>query len=590
MKRPALPKHSGWFDKLTGKSAYGELLILLAFVLVAIFIIKTPSQPIQADGIGYFDYLPSIFEHGDLVRKNHTREDNPELYERINQMGVYVDYKEFRVNKYHCGTAVLISPFYFAGSLFSGTNESGYYKIDRIFQMAIYIAALLYLFLSLAFLRKLLRLYQVSNLNIFLTQFFLVFATAVVHYATDEASFSHIYSLFAISAFLYTAKAYFEYRRASYFLWSCLLMGLITILRPDNLVIILFLPFLAGSFQNLANGVLQVLKRPLVIIAGTLIAIAVVSIQFIFWYLQVGEFIIYSYQNEGFNFLSPEITNILFSYQKGLFVYTPVLLLGLLGLIRLLKQGRYYLVSTWLLFFLILTYILSSWHNWYYGASYGMRVYIEFYPVFFILFALLLENLRTGFKTLVLIVGFALVPVNIIQALQYKRFILHWFEMDKASYWRVFLKTDKTYRGLLWKNNISADNFKSLKQMEAGDFHVEPRSSEIILRQQIKVGDRECKTRTIQMSFENEFNSANRALVDLVIINLSDSLRHYYNNPSLIRFYETELNTYHRGLFNYSFSALDCNKEYEITVKVYAFNMAVKLNGVTIDFLASRWE
>jgi hypothetical protein len=590
MRKPALPEHFKWLVKLPGKSAYGELLILLAFVLVITFVIKTPSEPIRADGAGYFDYLPSLFEHKDLVRKNYTREENPELYERISKMGMYVDYKEFRVNKYHCGTAVLISPFYFAAGLFTKPGEPANYEIDKLFQMAVYLAALFYLFFSLIFLRKLLKFYQISHINIFITQILLVFATAVIHYAAYEASFSHIYSLFAISAFLYTAKAYFMHNRTSHFLWSCLSLGLITILRPVNLAVILFLPFLAGSFESLTKGALQVLKSPLVMLAGLLLACAVISIQFVFWYLQVGEFLVYSYQNEGFNFLNPEITYILFSYQKGLFIYTPVLLLAALGLIRLLRQSRFYLVTTWLLFFLILTYILSSWHNWYYGASYGMRVYVEFYPVFFILFALLIENLRTSYKALVLIVAFAFVPLNLIQAMQYKKYILHWYEMDKAKYWRVFLKTDKTYKGLLWKTQLSKDNFKSLEQLEAGDFKVEPRGSETIFRHHINYGERECKARNIQVSFENEFNSANRALIALEIINLTDSLSHFYYNPSLIRFYEEELNTYHRGLFNFSFSALDCSKEYEITVKVYAFNKTVKLDGVVVDFMTSRWE
>ena len=590
MKKQILLKNTSWFEKSIGRSVYGELLILFAFVVVITFVVKTPSTPIRADGIGYFDYLPSLFEDNDLVRKDHSHAENPELYERISKMGMYVDYKEFRVNKYHCGTAVLISPFYFAARLFTETNESGNYEIEKPFQIAIYIAALFYLFLSLVFLRKLLRLYDISPINIFITQLLLVFATSVIHYAAYEASFSHIYSLFAISAFLFTAKAYFTFNRESYFLWSCLLLGLIAILRPVNPIIIFFLPFLAGSFSGFKNGALQIFRKPLVLITGIIIALAVVSTQLILWYLQTGEFVIYSYQNEGFNFLSPQMSDILFSYRKGLFVYTPVLLLSFLGLIRLLKHGNYYLAGTWVLFFLMITYLLSSWNPWYYGASYGMRVYVEFYPVFFILFALLIENLRISYKALILVIAFACVPLNILQTNQYKRFILHWHEMGKSSYWRVFLRTSRVYEGLLWKTRFSPDNYISIKRMEAGDFNVEPKGSEIIFRHQINFGKRECKTSIIKVSFGNDFKPGNKSLIALEIIDLTDSLSHFFYNPSLIRFYEEELNTFHRGLFNYSFSALDCSKEYEITVKVYARNKAVNLKGVTIDFMASRWE
>jgi hypothetical protein len=588
MKRPVLPEFFSLLKKSIGRTAYGELVILFAFIVVITFVVKTPSTPIRADGIGYFDYLPSLFEEKDLIRKDYSRAENPELYERISKMGMYVDYKEFRVNKYHCGTAVLISPFYFAARLFTNANESGNYEIEKPFQIVIYIAALFYLFLSLVFLRKLLRLYHISPINIFIAQLLLVFSTSVIHYAAYEASFSHIYSLFAISAFLFTAKAYFTFNRESYFLWSCLLLGLIAILRPVNPIIIFFLPFLAGSFSGFKNGVLHIFRKPLVLITGIIIALAVVSIQLILWYLQTGEFVIYSYQNEGFNFLSPRMSDILFSYRKGLFIYTPVLLLSLLGLIRLLKHGNYYLAVTWVLFFLVVTYFLSSWNPWYYGASYGMRVYVEFYPVFFVLFALLIENLRISYKTLILVFAFACVTLNIIQAKQYKRFILNWHEMDKASYWRVFLKTSRVYEGLLWKTRFSPDNYRSIKHMDARDFNIEPGRSETILKAHFNTGDNECKTRFIQLSFENEFSTRNRAIVDLQIFNLSDSVNHYYYNPFLIRFYEVELNTFHRGLFNFPISGLDCSKEYEIIAKVYARDKPVNLKGVTIDFIASR--
>jgi hypothetical protein len=284
------------------------------------------------------------------------------------------------------------------------------------------------------------------------------------------------------------------------------------------------------------------------------------------------------------------MSNILFSYRKGLFVYTPVLLLSLLGLIRLLKHGNYYLAGAWALFFLIITYLLSSWNPWYYGASYGMRVYVEFYPVFFILFALLIENLRISYKALILVFAFACVPLNILQTNQYKRFILHWHEMDKASYWRVFLKNSRVYKGLLWKTHLSTENLKTINHIEVGDVNIESRSSQIIFRHHINIGEKECKTSIIKVSFGNDFKPRNKSLIVLEIINLTDSLSHFFYNPSLIRFYEEELNTFHRGLFNYSLATLDCSKEYEVTVKVYARNKAVNLKGVTIDFMASRWE
>jgi hypothetical protein len=56
-----------------------------------------------------------------------------------------------------------------------------------------------------------------------------------------------------------------------------------------------------------------------------------VSLQSIIYYLQSGYFFVYSYGREGFNFLDSHMIDILYSYKKGLFVYTPVTLIAMYG-------------------------------------------------------------------------------------------------------------------------------------------------------------------------------------------------------------------------------------------------------------------
>ncbi len=90
-----------------------ELVIILVFVLLIQTNLAKVDVVIKADAIGYYDYLPSLFIHHDLVRRSKPVETNPKLYERIDKEGVYVNYKGFKVDKYPVGTALLQWPFFY---------------------------------------------------------------------------------------------------------------------------------------------------------------------------------------------------------------------------------------------------------------------------------------------------------------------------------------------------------------------------------------------------------------------------------------------------------------------------------------------
>lgn len=63
-----------------------------------------------------------------------------------------------------------------------------------------------------------------------------------------------------------------------------------------------------------------------------LAALVVFIPQFLYWKHVTGQFIFFSYKNtEGFDFMKPHILNVLFSFKKSLFVYTPVLIFVVAG-------------------------------------------------------------------------------------------------------------------------------------------------------------------------------------------------------------------------------------------------------------------
>jgi hypothetical protein len=223
---------------------------------------------------------------------------------------------------------------------------------------------------------------------------------------------------------------------------------------------------MAGSYNTFKEGISHLFKKFILLFWGVIIVGGFVAFMSLVWYIQCKQFFLNTYQSEeGFYFLNPQILNILFSYKKGLFIYTPILILAFVGLFAWLRNGRYFEAVTWLSFFALLTYILSAWWSWFYGCSYGLRAYIEFFPILFIPIAALVQTEKKILRTAVVLFGFACLYLNLVQTYQYKEYILHWIDMDKSSYWKVFGKTERKYKGLVWKRNYNLDEYKMIEKL-----------------------------------------------------------------------------------------------------------------------------
>ncbi len=574
--------------KLILKSLIIEAFIIFTYIFLINNYIGNVDNTINADGIGYYDYLPSIFIHNDLIRKDIPIQEDSSAYNRINALGVYVDYEGYKVNKYPSGTALLQLPFFIFTYLTTDLKDADKDGYQRPFQKTVFHAALFYLFLSIIFLRKTLEQFEIKKYSIVFAQVLLVLATSVTSYANFDAGFSHVYSLFAITAFLYFVKSYFNHRDHNQFLLACLFLGLILLLRQINVLIILFIPFLAGSVSNLKEGIIRLFKYPEKLIIGIFIVFGMFFIQALLWYLQAGSFIIYSYPGESFDFTNPEFFNILFSYRKGLFVYTPILFMGFIAVLWLGYKGKYYLTFTWLSFFVLLTYILSSWWAWFYGNSYGLRAYIDYYAIFFIPLALMLDRIVLPIRWAVISLSFLTIPLNIIQTYQHNVYILHWFEMDSYKYWTVFLKTEDRFKGLVWKRKYDYAQYETIKEFSIGDISTAKGEANQIFKinsSEIPGFENVCM---IQVLIDNDFQETNDSKIVMSIDRSETYYNYYWHNIYLIHYLETTFGESQTGLFNYEITPNSDGKAKTISLKMSIGNRDNSLKNVRIKFLTSK--
>jgi hypothetical protein len=411
------------------------------------------NRCISSDGKGYYAYLPAFFIYHDtqfdFVSSYENKYYNPE--NRVNFLNKVNDKV---VNKYWLGVALLMSPFFLIAHTLAHIFVLPADGYSLVYQVMIAMGACFYLLLGMFFLRKLLLNRGHNELIVTITLLSIVFATNLFYYTVAEPSISHVYSFSIICSFAYTAQKLAAHTRAKYFFLLCALLGIIVLIRPPNIMIILSLPFIAGDYKNFKKVCAQIGAKGLTI--GICLLMALISLQLIYYKLAAGQFVVYSYGKEHFNFMSPQLSNFLFSYRRGLFVYAPVLFFALFGIVVLAKRS-FYQAGALVLFLVIIVYVMSSWWMWYYGGGFGMRPMIDYFVFFAILLALLLErefeNKFSGIVTVIILLIFT--ATSQIQTYQKVNFIMPWDGINKEIYWKIFLKTDKSYIGKYQPNTYA---------------------------------------------------------------------------------------------------------------------------------------
>ncbi|HRY33268.1 MAG TPA: hypothetical protein P5531_09910 [Bacteroidales bacterium] len=395
---------------------------------------------VEADAKGYYAWLPAILIYHDpgfgffdhIEREKYY---NPNLFYEYR-----TQHQGQPINKYWAGTALCQLPFFLAGhtlTLLSDYPADGY---SLYYVKSVSFAGIVYVLISIFLIITILAYFQISRKNSLLVITALVFGTNLFYYTVIEFGMSHVYSLAFISLWILSLLRFMEREKMKYLLIMGFATGMLILIRPVNILILASLGFVSGNPAGFAKAAF---RKPRALTAAVLLAIGVVSLQGVLFMLQTGDFFVYTYKGEGFNWLHPRMLDILFSWKKGLFLYTPLYLLALTGLVVLWKKDRRRFWWWWM-FFILQLYVFSSWHNWYYGGSFSGRAYVEYLPLFGILLALSLQHLQPR-PLRFIITGMTLLLIILcqIQTYQYRHGQIHWSDQTREKYLENFLRIDR---------------------------------------------------------------------------------------------------------------------------------------------------
>lgn len=426
------------------------ILFCTAVILYANYTLKLYNQSgriIESDVKHYYAWIPAVFVYDDISLE--FLDKNPDSN---HDNFITIDRFEGRLFfKATMGVAILQSvfvvPVHYYIKLTGGLADG----FSTPYKLALVLSSICYFVLSLFIIRYLLlKKMKAGELATSLTLLIIGLGTNLVIYVTREPAMSHVYSFFTIGLLVYLIDKLFNRPTWVIGVLVGIVFGLVTLIRPINFITgILFLAWNVTSLTDFKERILFYIKKPGITSAIIISFVLIWVPQFLYYKFLTGKYEFFGYgSGGGFFFNNPQIISNLFSYRKGWFLYTPLMLLAIFGLIPLFKFHRNYFWATIIILF-VLVYINSSWYSWWFGGGYGQRAYIDIFVLLAFPIAALLNRafshgilLKIASITTVII----LVLHNGFQVVQYLNGAVHFVGMTKEAYWESFGKLKPSYK------------------------------------------------------------------------------------------------------------------------------------------------
>lgn len=320
------------------------------------------KHAIYGDGNGYYSYTQALYFEKSLNFKP--------IYNYLSNFPGrnYIFSRVFwgsGSNPFPVGTGIVWLPSMFFMSFFSSDRFSLTYELGPG------LMGILFMLGGLYFIEKNL-LRSFSKNAVFWTILVLFGGSSIFYYTALEPALSHQPAFFLISFLLYLSGS----KKIIHPIILGILSGLLSIVRiPDTILLIPIILSLKLSAKGWASFLL-----------GFALA---ASPQVINQSVQYGGILINPYltgQSGTWQVNLLHSLEYLFSPIRGLFVWTPIFLVGIWGLIKLKAKNI-------LITFLIMWLVSSSWSA-YLSAGFGQRFMFSFYPYLAVGIAFLFNRLK----------------------------------------------------------------------------------------------------------------------------------------------------------------------------------------------------
>ena len=366
----------GWIEK--------HLIAVVAVSALAAYswVYTRPDayDPIHSDGYNYYVYAPSWLIYHDISLEALSNDWYGGAYPNFVGMQRWPETGRW-LNRMPIGVSILMLPFVVAADLLTRWSNFPRDGFSFFYQHGAALAGLAYGLAGLALLRLTLRRHFSAAVTT-ATLGTLTFGTDLFHYMVFDGTFSHVYSFALMAALVELTDRWWTHPTR----WHAATLGavaaLIVLARHPNAVLVLLVPLWCVE----EPGALWRRRRDLLVM--TAVGVACVAPQFAYYRWASGHWLANSYGLTGahFSFLSPHLFGVLASPQRGLFFWAPVLVLCVAGAFMTRGWARERLPAV-VAVLAINAWMIASWSDWEYGASFGHRAFVDSFPAIAVLLA-----------------------------------------------------------------------------------------------------------------------------------------------------------------------------------------------------------
>ncbi len=373
------------------------------------------TEPIRSDGIGYYIYLPAVaLDHDVTMERTVDRSlgGGSEVVPGLNRVPPHGHY----LDQYPIGEALMLAPFFAVAHVVAvgaGEETDGF---SSPYQAGAAAAGLAYVLAGLALVGTTLRRFFRRS-TVVITLVAITFGTNLFHYGTFDATFAHAASFALVAAIVRLTLAVWERPRAATAAALGASLALVTLVRQTNAVVLVFCILVGVTSLDDVPGRVRALRRHLrLVLCGGAAALLLFAPQVAYWHTITGDLYAYGYRGAHLDLLHPHFVGVLFSVRKGLFFWTPLVLLAVVGLLFLRRFAPALFAAT-VVYLALDAWVVASWTSWWYGGSFGMRPFVDAMPMFALGLAALVEAATGAASRWIVRVAIAVTTLLAVQAM-----------------------------------------------------------------------------------------------------------------------------------------------------------------------------
>jgi hypothetical protein len=244
-------------------------------------------------------------------------------------------------------------------------------------------------------------------------------SSSAIYYSLISPTYSHAASLLASSAFWYVFVKGRDWGSFQRYAALGALTGAAALMRWQD--VILFVPLVIQLAWDLHSGRLSLRDAVASAVVAAVAAAVVFSPQMIVWRALYGRPLALPQGPEFMRWTDPALISMLFSDWHGLFTWTPIVAVSIVGFFPLWRRDRVTAAAV-LSFFLLSWYVNAAVADWWAGEAFGARRFVSCFPVFAIALAALIDRWAPSARA-VAIGGAVVAGYSLLLLVQYQAFM-----------------------------------------------------------------------------------------------------------------------------------------------------------------------